>query len=124
MRRLLVAATFVCFVTGVSAAENVQAKIRAALYDRDLNLKPVPRLLLKLVPTAPGAQEITVQTTLDGIAETEVPAGSYSRVADKPVEMFDKTYPWEFEASFTKPENTLELSNDIAKMTPLAGAGR
>lgn len=121
MRRLLTTAIFVCILAGVSAGENVKVKIRAALYDRDLNVKPVPRLVVKLIPTAAGAQEITVQTTLDGVAETELPAGSYRVVTDKPVEMFDKTYRWEFEVSFTKPENALELSNDNAKMTPLAG---
>jgi trypsin-like peptidase len=121
MRRLILTAISLYFLAGFSAADNVKVKIRAALYDRDLNVKPVPRLVLKLLPTAAGAQEITVQTTLDGLAETEVPAGKYRVVTDKPVEMFDKTYLWEFEASFTKPENTLELSNDNAKMTPLAG---
>lgn len=121
MRRLILTAISLYFLAGFSAADNVKVKIRAALYDRDLNVKPVPRLVVKLLPTAAGALEITVQTTLDGLAETEVPAGKYRVVTDKPVEMFDKTYLWEFEASFTKPENTLELSNDNAKMTPLAG---
>lgn len=121
MKRVLFTLVSVVFVCSLAVADNVKLKVRAALYDRDLNVKPVPRLVIKLTPVAPGAAEITLQTTLDGVAETEVPAGSYHVVTDKSVEMFDKTYRWDFEASFTKAENTLELSNDNAKMTSLAG---
>ena len=121
MKRVLVLFLSLGFISTIASAENVKLKIRAALYDRDLNVKPVPRLVVKLVPTTAGAQEITLQTTLDGIAEAEIAAGSYRVMTEKPVEMFDKTYRWEFEISFTRPENTLELSNDNAKMTPLAG---
>ena len=44
-------------------------------------------------------------------------------MTDKSVELFDKSYRWEFDADFSKPENTLELSNDNAQITPLT-AGR
>ncbi len=37
------------------------------------------------------------------------------------MELFDKSYRWEFDATFNKVENTVELSNDNAKTTPLAG---
>ncbi len=103
------------------APGGVKVKVRAALYDRDLNLKPVPHLEVKLIPALPGAQTLTVQTTLDGIAEIELLAGKYKVVTDKPVELFDKSYRWEFDVQFAKPENTLELSNDNAHTTPLAG---
>jgi len=106
----------------LAAAQNVKVKVRAALYDRDLNLKPIPHLEVKLVPAAAGAPTLTVQTTIDGIAEIELPAGKYRVVTDKPVELFDKAYRWEFNTEFAKPENTLELSNDNAKVIPLAGA--
>jgi Trypsin-like peptidase domain len=121
MKRFLVSVVLAALFAASAFAQSVKVKVRAALYDRDLNLKPVPHLVVKLIPNAPDAHTITVQTTLDGIVETEVPAGAYRVVTDKPVELFDKTYLWEFEATFTHPENTLELSNDNAKITALAG---
>ena len=56
----------------------VKTKVRAALYDRDLNLKPVPNLTVNLVANEAQAKApITVQTNLDGIAEVELPPGKY-----------------------------------------------
>jgi hypothetical protein len=121
MKRVCLAVFLAGAICSVSAAQNVKVKVRAALYDRDLNLKPIPHLEIKLVP-ATGAEAVKVQTTLDGVAEAEVPAGKYKVVTDKPVELFDKAYRWEFDVEFAKPENTLELSNDNAKAIPLAGA--
>lgn len=121
MKRVLPPLIFVALFASLATAQNVKVKVRAALYDRDLNLKPVPRLTIKLVPTAPGAQPITLQTSLEGIAEIELPSGSYRVQTEKPVELFDKTYHWDFEASLTRPENSLELSNDNAKTASLAG---
>ena len=37
------------------------------------------------------------------------------------MELFDKSHAWDFEVALTKPVNTIELSNDNAKITPLAG---
>lgn len=107
----------------MATGQTVKLKLRGALYDRDLNVKPIPHLAVKLIPSAPGAQPISVQTSLDGVADLEIPAGKYKVMTDKPVEMFDKSYRWEFDAEFTKPEDILELSNDNAQITPLA-AGR
>ena len=104
-----------------AAAQNVKVKVRAALYDRDLNVKPVPHLTIRLVPQVAGAQPVTIQTTLDGIAEVELAPGKYKVMTDKPVELFDKSYRWEVNAEFVNPQNTLELSNDNAKTAPLAG---
>ena len=115
---ILLAAT----LTATSAAQNVKLKVRAALYDRDLNQKPVPHLTVKLAPSTAGAQAITLQTNFEGTVETELPAGGYHLSTESPVELFDKSYKWEFDASLTKPENLLELSNDNAKATPLSGS--
>jgi S1-C subfamily serine protease len=104
------------------AGQNVKVNVRAALYDRDLNLKPVPHLTVKLMPAATGAQTVTLQTSLDGIAEVDLPAGSYRVVTDVPVELFDKSYRWEFDVSLSRPANSLELSNDNAKITALSGS--
>ena len=122
MKSFLMTVLMVSLLTVASAGQNVKLKVRAAIYDRDLNLKPVPHLVMKLISSATGAQPITLQTSFEGMTEADLPAGSYHLVTDSPVELFDKSYKWEFDVTFTKPENTLELSNDNAKATPLAGA--
>lgn len=121
MKRFSRSILLVIVLAAAAAAQNVKVKVRAALYDRDLNVKPIPRLVVKLVSPAPGAQPITLQTSLEGAAEAEVPAGRYKVITEKPVELFDKSYRWEFDADLTRPENLLELSNDNAQTTPLAG---
>ncbi len=99
----------------------VKIKIRAALFDRDLNLKPVPRLAITLKPKAAGAP-LAAQTTLDGIAEVEAPTGVYQLTTDKPAELFGKQYLWDLEINITKADQLIELSNDNAKVTDSAAA--
>jgi S1-C subfamily serine protease len=100
----------------------VKVKIRAALYDRDLNLKPVPHLAISIHSLdTPSAEPISIQTSLDGVAETELPPGRYQLTSGKPVEFQGKTYRWTLEPNLTKPENTVELSNDNATTTDLSG---
>jgi S1-C subfamily serine protease len=111
-------------VMAQEAPVRVSLKVRAALYDRDLNIKPVPRLAVKLTPMAPTSGEaVTLITSLDGIVETTMAAGKYRVTTEKGVELFDKSYKWDLEVEFTKKEGLLELSNDNAKIEPLA-AGR
>jgi hypothetical protein len=127
MRRLffLLACLFAfCSVyaqTNASPA-SLKIKIRAALFDRDLNLKPVPRLSISLQPKTAGATSVSAQTSLDGVAEVELPAGSYQLTTSKPAELFGKQYLWDFEIQVTKPDQVIELSNDNAKVTDSAGA--
>jgi hypothetical protein len=103
--------------------EQVTVKIRAALYDRDLNVKPVPHLAVKLTSIdSPSTPPVILKTSLDGLAEDQLPAGKYRVVTEKPVELFDKSHTWDFEVTLTKPVNTIELSNDNARITPLSGA--
>ena len=102
-------------------ASSLKIKIRAALFDRDLNLKPVPRLVITLKPKAAGAP-VTAQTTLDGVAELELPAGAYQLTTDKPAELFGKQYLWDLEVNVAKPDQVIELSNDNAKVTDSAAA--
>jgi len=106
----------------VAAPEQVTVKVRAALYDRDLNVKPVPHLTIKLTSLdSPSSPPIILKTSLDGVTEEQIPSGKYHLVTEKPVELFDKSHLWDFEVALTKPVNTIELSNDNARVTPLAG---
>jgi hypothetical protein len=102
-------------------AAPVKIKIRAALFDRDLNLKPVPRLIINLTPKVPGPP-LTTQTSLDGVAELELPLGAYQLTTDKPAELFGKQYLWDLAITISKPGQVVELSNDNAKVTDSAAA--
>jgi len=101
---------------------NVKLKVRAALYDRDLNLKPVPHLAIELRNLDnPAAAPLSIQTNLDGFADTELTPGHYQLVANKPIEFQGKTYAWNVDLHLTKSENSIELSNDNATTTDLSG---
>jgi hypothetical protein len=123
-RAVLVLVNVTLLFTMCAAAQSAQPlklKVRAALYDHDLNLKPVPRLTITLANLdAPQAAPVTVQTTLDGVAETELPAGRYRLSTEKPAELFGKAYLWKLEVKVAKPEQLIELSNDNATVTDVA----
>lgn len=128
MRRLVPAFLFlllsISLVQGQTpqTAAPLKIKIRVALFDRDLNLKPVPRLALTLRSTdSPAATAVPVQTTLDGIAEAQIPAGTYHLATEKPAELFGKLYSWELDINVSKPEQVIELSNDNAKVADATG---
>src|SRR5215475_4721278 len=114
MNRVLTGVLWATLFAGTCFGQNVKLKVQAALYDRDLNLKPVPHLTVKLVPASPGIHAVTLQTNFEGRAETELPVGTYHVVSDASAELFDKLYRWDFDASFNRSENSLELSNDNA----------
>ena len=105
----------------VTAGTPVKVKIRAALFDHDLNLKPVPRLAIALKPKAAGVP-VSIQTTLDGDAEVELVPGMYQLTTDKPAELFGKQYLWDLEVNITKAGQLVELSNDNARVTGVAAA--
>jgi hypothetical protein len=126
MRRAVLLALFlVCFLTIIFSQQSpgpaapVKIKIRAALFDRDLNLKPVPRLTISLTPKVSGPP-LTTQTSLDGVAELELPLGAYQLTTDKPAELFGKQYLWDLQITISKPEQVIELSNDNARVTDSA----
>lgn len=127
MRRATVVSVLIALVLvtcgAAQTAAPVKIKIRAALFDRDLNLKPVPRLSISFRSLdAPQAAPVLAQTTLDGAAEAELAPGRYQLTTSKPAELFGKVYLWDFEVKITKADQLVELSNDNAKATDLAGA--
>jgi hypothetical protein len=124
MERIFMRCLIMVLLTAMAFGQDsmVKTKVRAGLYDRDLNLKPVPNLIVNLVASEGSAKApIAVQTNLDGIAEVELPPGKYRVTTGKAVEFFDKSFLWDIEADLSRPENTVELSNANAKTTPLAG---
>lgn len=131
MRRLL-PVFLIIFVLSISLVQGqtpqatapLKIRIRVALFDRDLNLKPVPRLALTLRSTdSASATAIPIQTTLDGVAEAEIPAGAYRLATERPAELFGKLYSWDLDITVTKPEQVIELSNDNATVANATGRG-
>jgi len=100
----------------------IKVKVKAALYDRDLNLKPVPHLALSLHNLdQEKAEPVTLQTSFDGLAEADLPSGRYALSTSVPIEFQGRSYTWDIQLTLTKAETTVELSNDNAKATDLSG---
>jgi hypothetical protein len=111
-------------------------RVKVALVDRDLNIKPVPKQVLLVQklgadgvadPSVP-ARELT--TTFEGTATLALAPGSYRISAQKPVEFDGKTYQWSAKFQIAEgQEASVELSNDNATVTasaasPAASSGR
>ena len=102
-----------------SSAQNPEAVtvcIRAALYDRDLNLKSVPRLQISIRSLdAPNAAPVEFRTSLDGTAEVSLSPGKYQLTTTSDAQLFSKTYRWDFPLTISAANKLVELSNDNAK---------
>jgi S1-C subfamily serine protease len=97
-------------------ARLVKLRVRVALIDKDLKVNPVPKQTFALLPQG-GGKEISFTTGFDGLAELQLPAGRYKLRTAQPVEFQGKNYAWELELALEQAENSLELSNDNAKVT-------
>jgi S1-C subfamily serine protease len=93
----------------------VRVKVRVILVDKDLNQKPVPFLVVKLLNSA-GGPETQIKTGLDGSATAAVAAGHYTISTPKPTEMGGKRYSWSFAADVAGAEQEIDLTNDNAKI--------
>ncbi|HUX43593.1 MAG TPA: serine protease [Terracidiphilus sp.] len=104
-----------------SSAQNPQAvtvRIRAALFDHDLNLKPVPRLQVSLRSLdTPNAPPIELRTSLEGTAEVSLAPGKYQITTTANAELFGKSYRWDFPVTVSAANQLVELSNDNATTT-------
>lgn len=127
MRRiaLILPSLLLTVVPVLAQVESAKLRVRAALVDKDLNVKPVPKLVLMLqsLEESPRTAEISVTTGFDGIADVEVPVGRYHLSTPQPVEFQGQSYNWDLEVTITEPAKTLELSNDNAKKTKAASTG-
>jgi S1-C subfamily serine protease len=98
---------------------NGRLKIRAALVDKDLNVKPVPKLVLALQPRS-GGKALAATTGFDGRAELELPAGQYHVSSAQPVDFQGKKYSWDVDLTIRPGDNQLELSMDNARVSEAA----
>jgi len=106
-----------------SQTESTKLKVRAVLVDKDLNLKPVPKLVIVLAPfEGPVGATVTGKTGFDGNGELQLAPGKYHLSTPEPIEFQGKKYSWEVDVTVSAPETTVELSNDNAKMTVVAAS--
>src|SRR5450755_2681668 len=68
--------------------------LRAALVDKDLNVKPIPRFALKIYRVEEPASTLEVRTTLGGTAEVDLPPGNYRVESVHPLAYQGKSYSW------------------------------
>lgn len=128
MRRLVVLVYLVLVFAVAAAAQGDVAKlrVRAVLVDKDLNQKPVPRLVVVIRGLAPPAEPQSVKTGFDGQVEVALAPGSYQITTPEPVELQGKRYTWELDFTLERTGLQLDLSNDNAKVSeaPSAPAAR
>src|SRR6266852_9658111 len=104
-----------------SQTENTKLKVRAVLVDKDLNQKPVPKLVFLLAPfEGPAGATVTGKTGFDGNGELQLAPGKYHLSTTEPVEFQGKKYSWELDVTVALPGSIVELSNDNAKVTDVA----
>lgn len=116
--------TVVCAASAIWAqTDTARVKVRAVLIDRDLNQKPVPKLVFVLAPfEGPTGTSVTGKTGFDGNAEVQIAPGKYVLTTPDAIEFQGKKYSWEVQVSVSAPESVVELSNDNAKVTEVKDA--
>jgi hypothetical protein len=115
----LTLAVLFCFaLAALPQTPAVKVKIHAVLVDKDLNLKPAPRLALTLRNlTDTSAAPLAARTGLDGIVELALVPGRYELSTPDPIEFQGKKYTWKIEVDVSGAEQKIELSNDNAIVT-------
>lgn len=126
MKQHLVGIAVLVYATSMWAQEDVApVKVRAILVDKDLNPKPVPKLVVNLqaAKDAIPAQPHSLTTGFDGLAEAQLPLGRYHVTTPQPVEFQGKKYSWDLDWEVVKPESHLDLSVDNAKVAAIEPLG-
>jgi S1-C subfamily serine protease len=114
---------------GVADAQNPACtlKVTAQLVNKDLNLKPVPKLRIS-AREQNSTRGHHLATGFDGNLEIQLPCGIYQITTDSATEFEGKQYAWDVKATLAPDAPfKLELSNDNATSSPVrveAGAGR
>jgi S1-C subfamily serine protease len=88
--------------------------IVAQLVDKDLNLKPVPKLKISLREVN-ATRKHGFSTDFQGLLKDQLPYGTYKLETGEPIEFAGKMYSWDISVKLLSPqENTIELSVDNA----------
>jgi S1-C subfamily serine protease len=99
------------------AAKPLRLILRAALVDKELNVKPVPQFTLRIYRMDEPSSAAELQTRLDGTVEVDVPAGNYRVESVRPLAYRGKSYSWRVDVSVSRDGQSCELTNDNAIVT-------
>jgi S1-C subfamily serine protease len=118
---VLVAFTFPFLPLIQVPTESIQ--IRAILIDKDLTQKPVPHLTIQITNADdPAAPPTIARTALDGSATLQLARGKYRLSSPDGIEYQGKRFAWTIDFAVSGPNQTIELSNDNATISPIATA--
>ncbi len=98
-------------------AGSLRLLLRAALVDKELNVKPVPRFELRIYRIAEPGSPTDVRTALDGTAEVDLSAGNYRVESVRSLAYQGKSYSWRVDVSLSRNGQSCELTNDNAIVT-------
>jgi S1-C subfamily serine protease len=117
---VFIVAAFVFRVLASIQAPTEFVQVRAILIDKDLTQKPVPHLTLQIANAdGPAAPLIIARTALDGSASIQLAHGNYRISSPDGIEYQTKRFAWTIDFTVSGPNQTIELSNDNATITPL-----
>ena len=112
--------------TKLAAADHNMAKltIRAMIVDRDLNVKPIPKVVFNLEPTFShsGSEALTITTGVNGIVEIVVLPARYRISSVRALTFEGRQFSWDLQTTVTSPETIVELSNDNARIIEGVGS--
>src|SRR6202795_715660 len=120
MRLFLVYITALYLSTVLPAQQDAcTLRIRVALIDKDLNVKPVPKLTVNVLPSDSKSSfvSLALTTSFDGTVDAKVPRGKYRLVTPRSVDFQGKGYTWDVLLSLTEGETKIDLSVDNAIVT-------
>jgi hypothetical protein len=97
----------------------------AQLVDKNLDLKPVPKLKLSMRDEV-ATRSTPFSTGFDGQVKAQLPCGSYALKTGEPIEFEGKRFSWDIKVKLVQGNpNDLELSVDNAateKVVPQVSA--
>jgi len=96
------------------SSESLRLIVRAALVDKDLNVKPIPRLALRIYRMGDQSPTAEVRTALDGTVFVELPSGAYRIQSVQPLSYQGKAYSWHVDFVLSRNDQPCELTNDNA----------
>jgi S1-C subfamily serine protease len=124
MRKVFFATLFVtiplffCCAALYSQVETSKVRVRVILVDKDLNQKPVPHLTVVLAADSNNPDSSReVKTDFGGNAEFQAQPGKYRMTTPQGVDFQGRHYAWETEINVGGESASVDLSNDIARIT-------
>jgi S1-C subfamily serine protease len=102
-------------------AASLRLNVRAALVDKELNVKPIPRLALRLYRTADPGSSTEIRTALDGTVSVELPPAAYRIESVRPLSYQGKAYSWRVDLVLSRDDQRCELTNDNAVIVNAPG---